>query len=269
MAVVLSVLSAPFEIIEGAEMDFVRWKILSQERTADAGMAIAFELVLPQGVSPDKADIVYASIPKRGAKELIKDGMTQYRKKIAADVSIYSGRTEMIDLRAKVSSGGRVYYAQAIVNFYGESGLPDPDAEPLGSLPDWPVFRLDGVENYYRAQTGTPVKVSFDGPVPHAGVFLDGVWAADVEPDGTGLYSYTAPHDEKLAKSGYSAKKDLVFVVSREHPGEPRITSSVCVPVYRAFYGQTSLPAGIAVLCASALAGFGGVILLGRRFEWR
>jgi hypothetical protein len=255
-------------------MDFSRWKILSQERTADAGMTIAFELVLPQGVSPDNADVVYASIPKRRAKELIKEGMTQYRKKIvsdrgAADVTIYSGRTEMIDLRARVSSGERVYYAQAIVNFYGESGLPDPDAEPLGSLPDWPVFRLDGIENYYLAQTGAPVKVSFDGPVPHAGVFLDGVWAADVEPDGTGLYSYTAPHDEKLAKSGYSAKKDLVFVASRARPGEPRITSSVCVPVYRAFYGQTSLPGGIAVLCASALAGFGGVVLRGRRFEWR
>jgi hypothetical protein len=66
--VILLVLSGALDVAEGAEMDFARWKILSQERTADAGMTIAFELVLPQGVSPDNADVVYVSIPKRGAE---------------------------------------------------------------------------------------------------------------------------------------------------------------------------------------------------------
>jgi hypothetical protein len=142
----------------------------------------------------------------------------------------------------------------------------DPDAERVDAAPEWPNFRLVDWEGYYRAQTGTPISVKIDPLSPSVRVFENQFEISVVEADENGAFTYVPPHDKALSRSGASAKKDLIFeAILPDNHG----TASFYLPVYRAYYGQTSLKGGLAVMSASVFLGLGFVAAWNRRFRWR
>jgi hypothetical protein len=274
--VLLSLRGAWGRELTGEAPEPVWWRITDSARTSDGGMIVSLSLVCPLGMKIDSSEVVYISVPgKSPASPESASEAEVYRKEISRDdgsalmsIQIYSGRTELIDLRGKFSSGGQVYYAQCVFSSYGESGTADPKAERVSGAPDWRAATLarDGKKFFYRAQTGEEITVSCGVPRASAAIFDNGSFISALKADDAGIFAYTPPHDKDLAESGYSAKKDLVFVVNL--PKE-RAHLSFSVPVYRAFYGNTSLSGGLAVLAAFVLAALSIVITRGRRFQWR
>ncbi|MDR1977597.1 MAG: hypothetical protein LBQ42_02570 [Synergistaceae bacterium] len=252
------------------EMNFLRWRVASQERTRDGGMTVSFELRGPSGTRWEDVEIVCRAMPREGVGTARSYGDPDvYRKRASKNVTIYSGRSELIELLAEARVGDARHYASIVVNCYGESGKTDPDAEAIDDAPLWPVFRVDTGSSYFRAQTGTPIELWLEAGPPFVEVFENGATASAamtsiIERSPSGKYSYTSPHDEELAKSGYTAKKDVTFVAAI-----PGGSVSFCLPVYRAFYGRTSLGGGLVLLSSSAAATLALVIGAGRRFPWR
>ncbi|GHV51860.1 hypothetical protein FACS1894216_06880 [Synergistales bacterium] len=256
----------------GNGMDFIWWRMSGQDRTPDAGMTVAFDLVFPEAASADEIDVIYISSPLRSYREYGSSGPGEvYRKKIEmppdgenVKIVIYSGRTERIDLRARVRFGDRVCYAQTITTCYGQSGHADGEAERIAAAPDWPISGLPAA--YFRAQTGMPVRIIPESASKLARVYENGALSAILEPGDGGEYSYTPPHDDALRKGGPTAKKDLVFEVSTpENDG----ALSFYLPVYRQFYGNLNLSAGIALLLAAVFVCLLLVARADRRFQWR
>jgi hypothetical protein len=238
------------------------WSAAKQERTSDGGVTVTFDLLRPEGVTLKKADVFYLLIPRQRSGESWAEA---YRKAIAIrpdgslSIEIYSGRVERIDLRGKFEAEGRVYYAQIIFSCYGESGLLDEAAERVVEIPSWNAAKLISGNAFYRAQTGSEISVATGVPGALVRVFKDGVHVADVKADDSGTCAYTPPHDASLAKSGYRAKKDLVFEITN---GD---YLSFSMPVYRAYYGQTSLAGGLALLFTSTLGSLSIMIYKNRR----
>jgi hypothetical protein len=171
-----------------------------------------------------------------------------------------------MELRARARAGETLYYAATVVYCYGESGKFDPDAERVESAPEWPGFRLLSGGNFYRAQTGTPIFVECDPKPLSVLVFENQAVMATAWQDENGAFGYASPHDETLSKSGYTAKKDLVF--EARLPGGLGV-ASFYIPVYRAFYGQTDIRGGLAILSSAVLISLGIVVISGRRFSPR
>jgi hypothetical protein len=265
--IVIPAVSAPAALPDDEAMDFVWWRITGQGRTPDGGMTVDLELIGPDGALDD-AEVAYKSTPRHGSGGASSYGPVEaYRKKFNSPFSIYSGRTERIELMASVLIEGRKFYASAAFSCYGESGRSDQDSERVDTAPGWPSFHLvtdTKSQIFYRAQTGTPVTLSIEGSPSSVIVFEKGVPAAAF-PGQSGTYSYTPPHDRELAESGYSAKNDLVFAASLPDGS----VTSFYVPVFRAFYGQINLAGGLAVLASGALLSLGLVWRAGRRFPWR
>ena len=261
--------------LSGGTREPVWWRIMGSERTGDGGMAVSLSLVCPREMKIDSAEAVFISVPGKSSgvsgtamepevyrKEISREGQSPIKCRI------YSGRTELIDLRGKFSSGGQIYYAQCVFSCYGESGTTDSEAERLSGSPGWrsAAPSLDGKKFFYRAQTGEKITVSSGVPRARVAVFDNGGFVSALEADDAGVFTYTPPHDKELAAAGYSAKKDVVFGVDLP---EERAYLSLSVPVYRAFYGNTSLSGGLSVLVASALAALSIVVARGRKFQWR
>jgi hypothetical protein len=256
--------------------DFLWWRLTNIDRTSDGGMTAEFELLGQNSVS---AEVLYKSMPRLGYGGARDYGQPEiYRKKLnkpdgastssASTVTIYSGRAERIELFASAANGGSGYYAGAIFNCYGESGLSDPDSERVYEAPDWPAFHpaagKDG-QIFYRAETGKPITLVPDFTPVSVKVFENTRLAAFLERDQSGGYSYTPPHDEKLSEAGYSAKHDVVFEAALPDGG----AVSFYLPVYRAFYGRANLGGGVAVLASAALASLVFVLQAGRSFPWQ
>jgi hypothetical protein len=254
----------------------VWWNVTGQERTGDGGTVVSLSLVRPEGMTLYDAEVVYISTPggnsnsSRGSKK-----PEVYRKKVERpdnrspiNVQIYSGRTEVIDLRGRFSSEGRVYYAQCIFSCYGESGLTDGGAERITGAPAWrsAALRADDRKFFYRAQTGETITVASGIPDVSVDVFDYGDFVSEIRSDASGVFAYTPPHDKSLANAGYSAKKDIVFGVDLP---EETAYLSMSMPVYHAFYGNTSLAGGLSVLAASVSGALCFVTLRARRFRWR
>lgn len=260
--------SIPLVFVDGAaaaddEMDFLHWRMVSQDKTRDGGMRVSFTLCLPRGA--EDLEVAYRTMPRGGS-----GGEPEtYRKRPdgidgdAASVTIYSGREENVELMARARRGDAWQYASAVFSCFGESGNADPDAERGGGA-EWPVFHVETGPYYFRAQTGMPLKLSLDSGPESILVFERGVPAGAIPRDAPGGYTYVPPNDDELSEAGYTAKKDVVLAAAA-HSG----LVSFYVPVYRAFYGKTDLRGGIATLSASALAVSALVIRSGRRFPWR
>jgi len=268
---VLAVFSSP-GISHGEAMDVMWWRMTALERASDGGMTVDFELRSPPGGISGGIEIYCLSYPRSGTSSTRAYGQPAiYRKRASGDdgspsVTLYSGRTEKIEMRAKAVSAGRTYYAKTVVLCYGDSGNFDPDAERVESAPEWPGFDFQGEGNFYRAQTGTPVLVMCDFNPPSISVYENEAKVATVTADQDGIYSYVPPHDKELSKSGHSAKKDLVF--ASPLPGGSGAVSFY-LPVHRAYYGNVDVLGGVAVISASAMLSAGLVLVRGRRFKWR
>ena len=258
-----------------AEGEFHRpmwWSAAEQERTSDGGVAVTFNLLRSENMTLEGTDVFYLLISRqRSGGPWTYGEVEAYRKALTVgpggslSIKIYSGRTERIDLRGKFEAEGRIYYAQTIFSCYGESGVMDGTAERVADIPPWNAARLISGNAFYRPQTGSEITVATGVPGALVRVFEDGAHAADVKADGSGTCVYTPPHDESLAKSGYRAKKDLVFEIALQDGGY----LSFSTPVYRAYYGQTSLAGGLALLSASALGSLSIVMYKNRRFRRR
>ena len=244
----------------------VWWSITAQTRTSDGGTIVSLDLVCPGGMKIDGADVVYLSTPRGGSPEVFRKKIFIPENSSPVQVGIYSGRYEQIDLRGRFSSGGRVYYAQSLFNCYGESGTSDKDAELIPAAPEWSAVSLaePGGKYFYRAQTGQTITIAAGIPGAAVKIFENGEQTAAVESDGSGNCSYAPPHDKELARRGPLAKKDLTFEIPL--PDESGALS-FSLPVYRAFYGQTSLGVGITVLLAAVAVSLSFVFLTGRRFR--
>jgi hypothetical protein len=181
-------------------------------------------------------------------------------------LSVYSGRTEKIELCAKTCLEGAIYYARTVIHCYGESGNPDLQWKRADAVPEWPGFRFEPQDDFYRAQTGAPITVKCVPAPLSVEVFENREAAATLNSNENGVYSYISPHDKNLSQSGYSAKKDLVFVALLPDDSG---TASFYLPVYRAFYGQANLKGGLAVLSVIILLSFVFVTARGREFRWR
>ncbi|MDR3165929.1 MAG: hypothetical protein LBU13_10180 [Synergistaceae bacterium] len=265
-----------FALSEGIRSEPVWWSFTGQEKTSDGGTVISLSPVYPDGMRFDDIEVVYISTPgKNSDSSRGSDKPEIYRKKVERpadaspiNVQIYSGRTELIDLRGRFSSGERVCYAQCIFSCYGKSGLTDDGSERISDAPAWrsALLRMDDRKFFYRAQTGETITVASDIPDVSVDVFNDGDFVLEIRSDASGVFAYTPPHDKSLASAGYSAKKDIVFGIDLP---EEAAYLSVSIPVYRAFYGNTSLAGGLSVLAASVSGTLCFVILRSRRFRWR
>jgi hypothetical protein len=254
----------------------VWWSVAGQEKNGDGGTVVSLSLMYPEGTRFDDAEVVYISTPGKNSNSSGGSGAPEvYRKKIERpddaspiNVRIYSGRTELVDLRGRFSSGGRVYYAQCIFSCYGESGLTDGDSELIPGAPAWrsAVPRTDDRKFFYRAQTGEAITIASGVPDISVDVFDGGDFVSQIRSDASGVFAYTPPHDKSLASAGYSAKKDIAFGIDLP---EETAYLSVSIPVFRAFYGNTSLAGGLSVLGVSASGALCFVILRDRRFRWR
>jgi hypothetical protein len=260
------------------EREVFGWRLLKQERSGDGAYVSTFRLegIAEQGArgTQDAAatlEIVYRAAPRegRGRAGRIYALPEFYRGRIETGASIFSlrsGRSEQIELWARLRRGDAIHYAQTLFAAFGQSGQGHENAERLDSPPDWPAFSLSNVETFYRAQTGVELFFRIR-PVPAAVcVFENGLPVSRPPVNGEGLYRYTSPHEAELSSAGYSAKKDLLIVADLPN-GRDRI--SFYLPVFRAFYGQTDLTGGLSVLLAGTALSWMLVWLWNRRFRWR
>jgi hypothetical protein len=257
----------------GGEPDSMWWRVAGSQKTRDGGMSFDFELHMTGGHEmPTDVDIFCVSSVRHGTSQTRTYGPPDvFRKSVAGDsnpllVTVYSGRAERIEIRAGASFGGRRYYAGTVVYGYGESGKFDPDALRVEAAPEWPGLSLVAGENFYRAQTGTPISVKCAPAALSVKVFENRSSAGELEADANGAYIYIPPHDETLSRSGYRSKKDIVFEAALP---DGLGVASFYIPVYRAFYGQTNIWGGLALLLATAFISLGFVAVWGRRFKPR
>lgn len=253
------------------------FRLAGQERQQDGGLVFTYDLLPPAAGPLRDLEAVYGGGRRqgRGASGHFDHPTEFYRLPVSPGrpVSISSGRSELLDIRARARQGSTWYYAQTLANAFGRSKRPETGAERLASAPDWPGFQLIGGEKFYRAQTGQPITLrlaerpagrparvtvveSFEGKIS--------AWALPVNAEG--LYRHTPAHEANLAKSGYGGQKDVWFVA--DLPDQQAVISFY-LPVYRAFYGQTSPGGGLAVLLAAALATLLWVRRWNRAFPWR
>ena len=247
--------------------EYVRWRMTGQKRTRDNGVATSYELAGSRGdMKLSDVELIFISTRRAGAEGKITEA---YAKNLteaggAYHVDIYSGRYERIALLAKARGGEKRFYARTLLNGYGESGKTDPEAARIEKIPDWPQLRLAGEEYFYRAQTGAPLNIHIENGPRAVRVFENNSPIGIQALADTGFYTYTPAHDKTLSRAGYSAKNDLAFVAELEN-GD---AVSLYLPVYRAYYGQTSLGAGLGVAVASAIFCLGSVLWRGRKFRW-
>ena len=251
---------------ESNNLDCVWWQMTGQDRTQDNGVVTSYELVRSRNdMELSDIELVFiSSIWNKDSGEPAK----VYTKDISElngkyRIDIYSGRSERIVLLAKIRSGEKTFYARTLVNGYGQSGKPDPEASEIDKIPDWPQLRISGEESYYRAQTGTPLNIYIENGPQLIHIIENNTPIETQELDNNGFYTYTPPHDEALSKAGYSAKNDFTFAAESEDS-----VVSLYLPIYRAYYGQISLKGGLAVIAFSASFCLVSVLNRGRRFRW-
>ncbi|MDR2507044.1 MAG: hypothetical protein LBD67_03480 [Candidatus Accumulibacter sp.] len=247
-----------------------QWRLVNQERNEDGGRTMIFQL---EGIGKEEGipDVIYKSSPRKNRRDRNRTfGPPEfYRKQTGAgqtDFRIYSGRPELIELWARIRRGNGFHYAQTLFAAFGQSGLSDRQSERMESFPDWPAFRLSAGKNFYRAQTGTELTVQIT-PVPVGmRIYENRVPRSNPSVDAKGLYRYTPPHEANLSKSGFSSKKDLLFVADLPD-GQGAL--SFYLPVFRAYYGQISLKSGLAVLLFTVMLSLAFIWFLNRKFPWR
>ena len=258
--------SSIVEASKSNNLDCVWWQMTEQDRTLDNGVVTSYELICSRSdMKLSDIELVFISSiwdkesgePAKAYKKDLSELDGKYR------VDIYSGRSERIVLLAKMRSGGKTFYARALMNGYGQSGKPDPEATEIGKTPDWPQLRLSDEESYYRAQTGMPLNINIENGPQLVHIIENNTPIGTQELEKNGFYTYTPPHDEALSKSGYSAKNDLTFAAEIENG-----VTSLYLPIYRAYYGQISLKGGLAVIAISASLCLASVLNHGRRFRW-
>jgi hypothetical protein len=241
----------------------VCWRMTEQERIRDGSMVTSFDLRLPDGAAADEIETIYIASPQIGKRSMRQYGAPEfYRKAVTArsgktfTLAIRSGRSERIDLISKISCGDGLYYAQTMFSSNGISGKRDAGAKRVDSVPDWPLFRFTD-SGFIRARTETPISVTCGSMEGSMKVFEDGQFITNVNRDESGTYTYTPPHDEELSQESYTTNKDLVMEIRAQES-----VLSLYLPLYRVYYGKTSLRGGVGVLGAGL---FAGVFLLRRR----
>jgi hypothetical protein len=160
--------------------------------------------------------------------------------------------------------------AQAELNLFGESATTEPLAAagftPLDALPDLPGIDY-AHEGYAGVQIGETISFMLRGleaPLPRVGVFDYGLLTAEIDPPQDGIYRYTLPPDQDLANRGGFLHKDLVLALDG-----PGLRLSYHMPVYRAFYGSTTLKGGLALLFGAMAIILCLILLQGRSFKQR
>ncbi|MDR0576144.1 MAG: hypothetical protein LBI87_01045 [Candidatus Accumulibacter sp.] len=262
-------------VARGAEVgDYLRWRLLGQERTPDGGSALTFALESPPDRLPwESLEVVYRVFafqrPGSSGAPGVPAPPEIYRKKAAPDetkIVLYSGRPARIELNARAEKGGQAYYARTLVHAFGESGRGDPESERLETAPSWPGFDLVASGGrYLRAQADGEVILRTGQKPARVEVFDDGSLAATLPANDEGRYGYTPSLDPKIQKT-WRSFKSLVFAA--ELP-DARTRFSFHLPVYRAYYGRIDYRGGLAALAASALAALAWVGWRGRKFRWR
>ncbi|MDR1368445.1 MAG: hypothetical protein LBJ76_07005 [Candidatus Accumulibacter sp.] len=254
------------------EQEVFGFRLVSQERNGDGAYVSTFRL---DGIGENGTNatphIVYRAAARQSRAGARGTYTTPefYRKQIGTGTSSFnipSGRSEQIELWARIRRGDTFHYAQTLFAAFGQSGRGHEDAERLDSLPDWPTFRLSSAETFYRAQTGSELTFQIQ-PIPvEVSVFENQVPVARLPADGEGFYRYTPPHEVYLAKAGFSAKKDVLIVADLP---DDKGRVSFYLPVFRAFYGQANLLGGLIVLSGSMAFSLALVWLRSKKFPWQ
>ena len=243
-----------------------QWRLVNQERNEDGGRTMIFRL---EGLGKEEGvpDVIYKSSQRKNRRDRTLEPPEFYRKQAGqTDFRIYSGRPELIELWARIRRGNGFHYAQTLFAAFGQSGLSDRESERIESFPDWPAFRLSAGKNFYRAQTGTELTVQIT-PIPVGmSIYENRVLKSKPPVDANGLYRYTPPHEANLSKSGFSSKKDLLFVAALPNR---QGALSFYLPVFRAYYGQISLKSGLAILLSSVILSLAFIWFMNRKFPWR
>jgi hypothetical protein len=253
--------------------DFFGWRLVDQARSGDNGSTATFQL---EGLGKDEqvSDVIYKSFPRerRRRSSGIPEQPGFYRKKIATGQSrfrIYSGRTESIELWARIRRGDKFHYAQTVLTAFGQSGSSDPESERMESFPDWPSVHLLAEDNFYRAQAGAELTIRIT-PVPSSlSIFENRILMGKPTVNAEGIYRYAPPHEASLSRASFSAKKDLLFVADLPGGQDTQSHLSFYLPVYRAFYGQISYRGGLAILLSATLLALALIWYWNRRFPWR
>jgi hypothetical protein len=123
--------------------------------------------------------------------------------------------------------------------------------------------------NFFRVQAGAELTIRITPAPNRLRIFENLVLTERPIVNGEGLYRYTPPHEASLSRSGYGAKKDLLFVADLPGGRDAPSRLSFYLPVYRAFYGQISYRGGLAVLLSAILAALALIWHWNRRFPWR
>lgn len=261
---------------ESAGLDFMSWRLISQERVSDGGTVLVYELLLPEARSVENLEVFYAAKPwerARRSRRVFKTAEV-YAKELSGQppayrLNIYYGGSARLEIMAGALIDGRFQTARTMLNVYGNADLKDPEARAVHSLPLWPNLDLRG-PGFYRAMTGEPIFFNIEADHRdriEARAFEQGrEVTAELDDLGGGAYSYTPPLDPPLAAPGYSVKRDLVLVAALSNNGG---TLSYYLPINRSYYGRSYLKPGLAVIGLTVLISLGLVFGAGRRFQWR
>lgn len=252
----------------------MRWQLVEHKRVDDGGHLAEYKLLLPEGsTNVEGLEVFYVVRPWAGPRPSESPAASEeiFRPQLTGPpespvLIIYSGRPARLEVMAGATIDGRFHLARTFLNTYGKSGLADPRAQKVPSLPYWPDLRLVGGAAYYRAQAGEELQFSLQGLEESRVTVFEGGSLASAKPVqlDNERYSYTPPLDPPLAAPGYSATRDLVFVA--EAGGA---ILSYYLPVGRSRYGRLYLWPGLLTVAAAALAGLLAVTAAGRRFKWR
>ncbi|MDR1871321.1 MAG: hypothetical protein LBS60_05230 [Deltaproteobacteria bacterium] len=249
--------------------DFIWWRLIDYRMNTDGGHQVNFNLMVESQKELTDLEVIFLMSPyeRSGAIRGYQKG-SYFQKAVSPkqrDISFYSGVSARLDIFARGKLGDTPVYAQTILSTFGQSNLPDPEARPIDAPPTWPTWRFADSPRFYRAQTGTPLAMSISPKPSLVKVFEDQVVMANYPGADQKTYEYSSPHNQSLAKKGYTEKKKDVVFVAYLDDGAGEVSFSL--PVYRAYYGQLDYGKGLVVMGATLLGTVGLVGLKGRRFK--
>lgn len=250
------------------------WRIVAITRESDGGVSVELELRLPYKMDLiENIEAYGARAPWRRDKEERKSRPLELHKLYPSVedgrviLAVRSGRTEQVEIWARVKTKEHIDFAGIAYNSYGKAPPGDTGPEPLAAAPDWPALTLVMGPNFYRAQSGADIVLRpSHGFIPDSvTVYKDGRLSAYLRAEN-GKYIYTPPHDAELSKAGSATWKNLVFL-ARQSDRHESVTFGL--PLYRSHYGNINLPGGLLVVFIGALGAFAVVLLMNRAFRWR
>lgn len=203
------------ESVKPNSNDYVWWYMENPaRRVSDGSMEAAFILHLPEGMTPDSEPEVYFAVNtwnRNGRNLAYNDDMTVYTKKLIREdgrykLVLYGTTFQRFQVRARVSINGRLYYAQTVLNLFGDSQYSDPDAFKIDSIPAWPQLSLKYGETFFRAQLENPITLQINGldarrPAEITVFNQHGELLERVAGPG-GDFTYTPPYDKELMAAG-------------------------------------------------------------------